>query len=56
MAKEMQRAGAKTNVGGKRGCGSQAGSHSSFRGFVLGVLKAGTYLGDSGEKRVAWGW
>lgn len=56
MAKERQRTGAKTSVGGKRGCDSQAGNHSSFRGFVLGVLKAGTFLGGLGEKGAAWGW
>lgn len=56
MAKERQRAPAKTRVGGKRGCDSQADTHSSFRGFVLGVLKAGTFLGGLGEKGVAWGW
>jgi len=58
MANKMERAGANISMGGQRGNSScsQAGNHSSFRDFELGLLEAGKFLGGSGEKGVAWGW
>lgn len=42
MVNKMERAGVNVSMGGKKGY-SQAGNHSSFRGFDMGVLEVGKF-------------